>query len=140
MAIEQRRRMPGLVFPVVLILVGVLWLLDNLNMTGGNWFQSLVRFWPLLLVLWGLENWLTERGIVGPVILIGVGGLLLLNSFNLLSDSVLSWAIRLWPVILVAAGLEILFGRRSVWLSGLGLLVALGMLGGILWISGGIFG
>jgi hypothetical protein len=74
MAIEQRRKMPGLVFPVVLILVGILWLLDNLNMTGGNWFQSLVRFWPLLLVLWGLENWITERGITGPVILIGIGG------------------------------------------------------------------
>jgi hypothetical protein len=135
MAIEQRRKMPGLVFPVVLILVGILWLLDNLNMTGGNWFQSLVRFWPLLLVLWGLENWITERGITGPVILIGIGGLFLLTSFNVIGGNALGWAMRLWPVLLVAVGMEILFGRRSVWLSGLGLLLTLGLLGAVVLIS-----
>jgi hypothetical protein len=52
--------------------------------------------------------------IVWPVILIGVGILLLLSTFNILDWNAWGNLWRLWPLILVAVGLEILIGRRSV--------------------------
>ena len=54
------------------------------------------------------------RGIVGPTILIGAGAVLLLNTTGLVDWDI--WAImwRLWPVILIAIGLDILIGRRSL--------------------------
>lgn len=53
-------------------------------------------------------------GIVGPTILIGAGAILLLNTTGLVDWDI--WAVmwRLWPVILIAVGLDILIGRRSV--------------------------
>ena len=48
-------RYRSLFWPVVLIGVGVIWLLANLNVipAGGLWI--LARFWPLLLVWIGLD-------------------------------------------------------------------------------------
>ncbi len=52
--------------------------------------------------------------LVGPVLLIGLGVILLLNNLGYLDWSL--WNIlQLWPVLLIAAGLEILLGRHSVW-------------------------
>src|SRR4051812_2116998 len=53
-------------------------------------------------------------GVVGPTILIGAGILLLLNNLGLIAGD--TWLVlwRLWPVILIAVGLDILFGRRSL--------------------------
>lgn len=57
------------------------------------------------------QHW---RGVVGPAILIGAGAVLLLNTTGLVGWDI--WAVmwRLWPVILIAIGLDILIGRRSL--------------------------
>jgi hypothetical protein len=44
--------------------------------------------------------------------------------------------LRLWPVILIAFGLDILIGRRSLWLSLVGLVIMVGVLFGALWLFG----
>lgn len=54
------------------------------------------------------------RGIVGPTLLIGAGVLLLLNTTGLVAWDLWMVLWRLWPVILIAVGLEILVGRRSL--------------------------
>lgn len=79
------------------------------------------------------------RGIVGPTLLIGAGALLLLNTTGLVAWDI--WAVlwRLWPVILIAVGLDILLGRRSLVGSALvaaTLLVA--MLGGTWLLASGM--
>ena len=57
----------------------------------------------------------TRRGgLIGPVILIGLGSVFLLINLGVLSWSVWTVIFRLWPVLLVAAGLDLLLGRRSV--------------------------
>lgn len=63
-------------------------------------------------------------GLVGPTILIGLGVIFLLNNLNLLNWGVWVALLRLWPVLLIAVGLDILFGRRSL----IGSLLIAGML------------
>jgi hypothetical protein len=64
-------------------------------------------------------------GLVGPIILISIGVLLLLNTLNILSWSIWETLWRFWPILLILLGLEILIGRRS-WIGSLVvLLVAL---------------
>jgi hypothetical protein len=70
--------------------------------------------------------------LIGPTLLIGLGVILLLNNLGYLDWSV--WdVLQLWPVLLIAAGLEILLGRRSIW----GSLVAALLL--LMLIVGGVF-
>ena len=65
-----------------------------------------------------------QRSIFWPIVLIGVGVILLLANFNLITTANLATLSSLWPLLLVALGLEILIGRRSTLASGLiGLLV-----------------
>jgi hypothetical protein len=56
----QRRR--SLVAPVLLIALGGLLLLNNLGVVPWNVWETLWRFWPLVLVLAGLELLLGNRG------------------------------------------------------------------------------
>ncbi len=69
-----------------------------------------------------MENREPHHGVVGPVILISLGVIFLFNNLGWLDWSVWATLLRLWPVLLIGAGLDILIGRRSVWGS---LLVAL---------------
>lgn len=69
---------------------------------------------------------------VGPIFLIGVGVILLLNNLGYLNWNF--WDIaRLWPVLLIAAGLETLVGRHST----LGSLIAAGIV--LLMLVGGVW-
>jgi hypothetical protein len=75
-------------------------------------------------------------GLVGPVILIGLGVVFLLNNLGILSWSMWDVIFRLWPVLLIAAGLDIIIGRRSAWGSLLALALTLIVLAGALWLFG----
>ena len=77
----------------------------------------------------------THRGgLVGPAILIGAGVVLLMNTLGVWPWSVWWMVLRLWPVLLVAAGLDLILGRRSVWGSLLALVLTLTILAGALWL------
>lgn len=49
------RRNPSLVGPIILVTIGVLALLANAGMLLVNFWQAVLRLWPLLLVLLGIE-------------------------------------------------------------------------------------
>jgi len=74
--------------------------------------------------------------LVGPVVLIGLGVIFLLNSLGVLAWSVWEVIFRLWPVLLIAAGLEIILSRLSVWGSLLALVLTGAILAGMLWMLG----
>ena len=61
-----------------------------------------------------------QRGFVGPLVLIGLGIVLLMNTFGVWGWDVWGVLLRLWPLLLIAGGLDLLFGRRSL---GAGLVV-----------------
>ena len=81
---RARRRLyrGGLFWPVILITVGVLFLLKNFNVLTGDVGSTLVQLWPLLLILIGLDSLLQGHGLAGPVFLIGLGVVFLLNNFG----------------------------------------------------------
>jgi hypothetical protein len=71
-----------------------------------------------------LDDRRRRGGVVGPVILIGAGIVLLLTNLGMLSFDTWGTLFRLWPVLLIAVGLDILIGRRS-WLGSLVIAVLL---------------
>ena len=75
-----------------------------------------------------------RRSLIGPAILIGLGVVFLLNNLGLLAWSVWGVIFRLWPILLVAAGLDLLLGRRSVWGSLLALVLTAAAVFGVLWL------
>lgn len=73
-------------------------------------------------------------GLIGPTVLIGLGVLLLLNTLHIISWSVWEMLLRLWPVLLIGWGLELLLGRRSIWGSLLAVILTLAILAGAAWL------
>ncbi|MEO8287434.1 MAG: DUF5668 domain-containing protein [Chloroflexota bacterium] len=64
------------------------------------------------------RNWTGKpQDMTGPVILILVGSIFLLSNFGFLAGNVWSQIWRLWPLILVGIGLNIVLGPRVPWAS-----------------------
>ena len=97
--------LPGL----VLVAVGLVFLLDNLDLVE-SW--SILRFWPVILLVAGLKNLIDARdrsSAAGGTLLAAVGALLLLNTLNLIDVDLWDF----WPVILVAIGIRVLMNAMS---------------------------
>ena len=77
----RRRRGGSLVFPILLIIIGVLFLLDNLNVTSGIDWGAIWKLWPIILIAIGLEVILGRRVSFGAiflvVIIVVIGGAVL---------------------------------------------------------------
>jgi hypothetical protein len=71
---------------------------------------------------------------LGPVLLIGAGVILLLNTLGILEWGIWWQLLRLWPILLIAAGLDLLLGRLSAWGSLLAAVLVLAVLAGALWL------
>jgi hypothetical protein len=75
-----------------------------------------------------------NANLFGPLLLIFIGCIFLLNTLGMLEWSIWWQILRLWPVLLIAAGLELLIGRRSAWGSLLAAVLAMAVLVGALWL------
>lgn len=73
-----------------------------------------------------------NRSVFWPILLIGIGALWLLNTLNLLPGW--SWVSiwRLWPVFLIAIGLDLLIARRSPILGAIVALATIGLVVGLI--------
>ena len=54
-----------------------------------------------------------RSNIVGPLILIGLGMLFLMQNLGIVDINIWNLIWRFWPVFLIAAGLEMVLGSRS---------------------------
>jgi hypothetical protein len=129
-------RRSSLFWPLIFITLGVLFLLNNLGYIQGDIWNNLIRLWPLILMIIGLDSAYKGDGIVGAVLLLSVGCVFLLANLGYLAIDAWQVIIRLWPVLLIAIGLDILIGRRVVWLSLIGLALVLAILAGGIWYYG----
>jgi predicted membrane protein len=103
---KRRSFSHGLFWGVLLILLGVIFLLDNLGVISA---AHIWRFWPVLLIIAGAFNVLdNERRFWGVILLVG-GTFLLLNQLGLAH---FSWAF-FWPIILIAIGLMVLWNSLT---------------------------
>jgi hypothetical protein len=75
-----------------------------------------------------------RRSLLGPLILIALGVVFLLNNMGILSWNVWEVIFRLWPILVIAIGLDLLLGRRSALGAVLAFLITLAILLGALWL------
>jgi predicted membrane protein len=121
---KERRRRPmvigldlrargrgGMITGGILVLVGIAFLLDHMGIISiGNPF----RFWPMLIVLVGLLNFISGRRAWGTLLMFA-GVILQLNELGKIH---FGWA-QLWPTALIALGIFVIWGsfegrKRSV--------------------------
>ncbi len=65
---EYRR--PSLIGPLILITIGVLFLLANMGTLPFSFWEIAVRFWPLLLILVGLDIIIGRRSALGGLFVV----------------------------------------------------------------------
>src|SRR5512135_3639917 len=77
-----------------------------------------------------------QRGVrlFWPIILIGVGSILLLTNMGVIKGNPWTIIFQLWPMLLIALGLEILFGGSTGGRAIVSALLGLALVGGILWV------
>jgi lia operon protein LiaF len=98
------------IFASLLIAVGILIILSNLNIIS---VESLMKYlWPSLLILIGLYNLVRDRRIqIFSVILIGIGTIYLLNELDIIVVTFRQIMMYFWPVLLILIGFNLLFSR-----------------------------
>jgi len=76
-----------------------------------------------------------RTSLFGPMVLIGLGILLLLSNVGALNLDFWQLLFRFWPIFLIAAGLDILFGRRANGGVLIALMLVLGLVFGGIWLG-----
>jgi len=105
----MKKSIGQLVFGIAVILIGVGFFLDALNLVDfsnviGNW-------WPTFVILAGLVSLISNpRVFLWPLLIIAIGVLLQLREFNLLSFN--PWSL-IWPAIIIVFGASILFKSNN---------------------------
>jgi hypothetical protein len=79
---QYRRGYRSFFWPVVLIGVGVIWLLVNLNILSASSLSIMLRFWPVILILIGIDIIFARRyAIIGALLGLITVGLVIFASF-----------------------------------------------------------
>jgi predicted membrane protein len=92
----------GLVWGFVIVLVGLGLLLEHMDLLPPGY---IFRFWPLVLVLLGLMNLVSQAGRVFGILLVGAGVLLELQSFGLVHFRFAD----VWPLAIIAVGVLVMW-------------------------------
>jgi hypothetical protein len=121
-------------FPVLLILIGVFFLLSNLNLMPGNAWSIFVRFWPVLFIIGSFDDLINQKW-VGALMNFGIGSILLLANLGYFSWTAWQLITRLWPVFIIAVGLDVIFRGQSVLGSLIGVGISILVLGGLIWFA-----
>ncbi len=121
-------------FPVLLIIVGLFFLLSNLNMISGDAKSLLIRFWPLLFVIGGLEDLINKKW-VGAIINVGIGAILVLANMGYFPWTAWEMIWKIWPIFIIAIGLQVAFKGQNLIGSIIGVFVSVLIVTGILWVA-----
>jgi predicted membrane protein len=94
----------GVLIGAVIVGIGLLLLLDNMGIVR---FHDVWRYWPVLLIIWGVSRVLDSQSISGYV---WGGGIALVGAFILLDnlDIIIFNFDLIWPMIIIAFGLSML--------------------------------
>jgi predicted membrane protein len=103
-----------LVLGIIIIVFGALALLNGLGYTQLSFGEMIGKYWPLLLIGWGVGFLLERTGssgkIVGAIVIfIGLG--FMGNGFGWFTFNFNFWQL-LWPALLILVGVRFLLGNR----------------------------
>ena len=133
---HHRNRRPGIFWPLFLVVVGVLVLMNNMRAIPATDWNFILSLWPVLMIVGGLDGLWRGEGIAGSLFWLGVGVIFLLANLGYLPVTVWELLWRFWPVLLIAIGIDIIIGRRaSAGAQILSVVLALALLGGLVWFS-----
>ncbi|MEW6180428.1 MAG: DUF5668 domain-containing protein [Chloroflexota bacterium] len=122
-------------WPLMLIIIGVVLLLNTLGALPGDVWATLLRLWPLLFLIGGLDHILRGEGWVWGIFSIGLGTVFLLSNFGYLPGNALNMLLRLWPLFLIAVGLDLILRGSSRWVTGVAVLITIAVVGGVVWLA-----
>jgi len=94
---------------LILVAIGVLFLLGNLNLVHASYWVS---YWPVILIVIGLVQLVdstSSSGRIGGGVMLVVGGLFLADNLGYINFPI--W--NLWPLILIGVGLMMLWNRAG---------------------------
>ncbi len=131
----EGRNRPSIFWALLLIVLGVVLLLNTMQIIPGNFFELILKLWPLLFIIGGLDNLIQGHGWVWGVISLGLGTIFLLANFGYLEWSSLSLLLKLWPLLLVALGLDLIFQGRSAATTIIGVLLAVLIVVSVAWFA-----
>jgi predicted membrane protein len=100
-------RFGGMVFGLIVVVVGASLLFDNIDVSGDYPFSD---YWPVILIALGFLGWIGKglRPELGNMVLMSLGGILLTQN---LSDEH-SFG-DLWPALAIAVGISIIFAPHN---------------------------
>ncbi len=122
-------------WPLLLIVIGIVFLLNTLGFIRGDTWELFLRLWPLLFIVGGLDNIFRGRGYIWGVISLGLGTVFLLANFGYLPWNAFTLLLRFWPLLLIAAGLDLILRGRPLGSTLIGFLLAVVVVGGIIWFA-----
>lgn len=129
----NKRHRSGIFWPLLLIIAGIVLLLNTLGTLQSNPWDLFVRFWPVLFMISGLDHIIRGEGWGWGLISISLGLVFLAANLGYLPWNSLDLLLRLWPLLLIAGGLDLIFKEKSWVASTLGVLLTVGMLAVIAW-------
>ena len=130
----QTWRRHSIFWPLLLIAAGILLFMNNLGQLPGTTWDVVLRLWPVLLIAAGLDGFWRGEGYAGATVVTGLGVIFLLGNLGYLTFTAWDLILRLWPILLVAVGLDIILGQRRPWSAVIGVLIGLVVTAGIFWV------
>jgi predicted membrane protein len=100
------RLSPQFVFGICIIVLGLLFTLDNLELIDARYY---LHFWPAIFVLVGLLKLIQPSGTPGKILgfgLLAVGSLMILDRLDLIDFTI--W--QLWPIVIILFGFSLVRG------------------------------
>jgi len=95
----------GIVTGGILVVIGIAFLLDHMGYIS---IGSLWRYWPMLIILAGALNFISQRRGWG-LLLVFAGAILQLNQLGITH---FGWE-SFWPMMLIAVGIFIMWGSLN---------------------------
>lgn len=133
---DETRKPHSLFFPLLLVTAGIFFLLANLGYIDNTVWGIIATYWPIIFIIGGLDSLYRRGGWVGSLVGIGLGTVLLLGNLHYLQWGSLDLLLRLWPILLVAWGLDLAFGgETTAWKSVARIALGILLVAGIIWLS-----
>ena len=92
---EEKTKRSSLFWPVFLIALGLFLFLNQIGVFNGNMGGFLLKLWPLLFIVGGLDGLYKREGYTGALVSIGIGTVFLLANLGYFQTSAFQLLLRL---------------------------------------------